>query len=230
MKNLLSLLSLFLLCSCMSGYQKFYVSNNNIFEGADIEYLEQSEEPQLYVTNNLDEDVYDILSKHYAIIGTSNFEGPRNNINLAKDQAKKIGAKIVLVQESYNRTINNIYSNSYGITSDYTDRYNYSVLYFAKLKNDMSSGGFQYDNLTERERTIYNTNTGCIITLVYKDTPAFYANLIRGDIILKIDDKDILNQESILSIMKDKKYNNELNITFLRNGKVCTTKLKRTVN
>lgn len=52
--------------------------------GLELEYL-GNDEPQLYVTNNINDEMYDFESDHYEIIGSSNFEELINDINLAKN-------------------------------------------------------------------------------------------------------------------------------------------------
>ena len=47
--------------------------------------------------------------------------------------------------------------------------------------------GLRIDNLTPQIRQEIERNTGAIIRIVFEDTPAFYANLLSGDILLAIE-------------------------------------------
>ena len=59
---------------------------------------------------------------------------------------------------------------------------------------------------------------GAIIADVVPDSPADKAGLMRGDVILKIDDKTIKDSNDVSEIVSKTKINNKLVMVILRNG------------
>ena len=102
-KLFLSLLTVFILVifngCASSGYKDFY---NPYYKGSLIdfkgkypflEFLKEGEEPKIFVSNNLKEDIQNLKSKRYSLIGYSSFNGGLENEKAVKEQAKAIGAK-----------------------------------------------------------------------------------------------------------------------------------------
>ena len=68
-------------------------------------------------------------------------------------------------------------------------------------------------------RQSYKRNTGAFVNIVYKNTPAYYANIVRGDIIIKINDKEILNANDGISVINSIEKGSAVNIEVLRDRK-----------
>ncbi|MEF3281045.1 MAG: PDZ domain-containing protein [Elusimicrobiota bacterium] len=66
---------------------------------------------------------------------------------------------------------------------------------------------------------------GGIINMVYKNSPAYNANLKRGDIIVSIDDEDIENDEDLSYKVYYKKPGDKIRISYIRDGKKLTTEV-----
>ncbi len=80
--------------------------------------------------------------------------------------------------------------------------------------------GFSHADLTEKTRLYYKRNTGVVVTNVYKGTPLFYANIIKGDLIIGIDGIEVRNKEDLSAYVqiiyaKDSK---ECTLTFIRDS------------
>lgn len=67
---------------------------------------------------------------------------------------------------------------------------------------------------------------GAKITNVVDDSPAQKAGLLKGDIITKIDGTSIADPSMLSSIISDKKPNDEIQVTYLRDNKEKKVKLK----
>lgn len=114
MKSILILaIAMIMFTGCVqSNYSQFYTQamTKEVFqEGIDKKYiilLKDNEEPQLYQSNNMEEDGTKIISKGYVPFAYSSFNGPFENIENAKKQAKTVGAHIVLVKSDYTDTAN----------------------------------------------------------------------------------------------------------------------------
>lgn len=94
-------------------------------------------------------------------------------------------------------------SNFYGTGSTYTpgttsteyipysvDRYSYDALFLRQSEKRLRFG-FIYRDLTSEERQKHETNKGVKISLVIKQTAAYQADLLEGDVLLKIDGERI---------------------------------------
>lgn len=81
------------------------------------------------------------------------------------------------------------------------DRYEQSAYYFVKSRAQARFGVWIND-LSNGERERIGQNNGAIITLVMYDLPAFNANVLKNDILLKIDDIDIRDARHAGDIMK----------------------------
>jgi S1-C subfamily serine protease len=115
---------------------------------------------------------------------------------------------------------------SYAITSTiaYTEQinqYNYSAFLFIPIpyeNREDYTPGIAVSELSQHDREIYQQNTGALINIVYKNTTAYYANLIHGDIITNINGKRINSPEDYFDVLEKSKIGDIWNITFVRNG------------
>jgi len=80
-----------------------------------------------------------------------------------------------------------------------------------------------------RNRFFVKIPEGAIINKVVKDSPAYKAGLKRGDIILSIDGDNIENNDDLISKMYLKKPEDEITISYVRDGKVKETKVKLSI-
>jgi len=78
-------------------------------------------------------------------------------------------------------------------------RYDYLASYWAKIRN-VRFGAF-YVNLPPELSRQLQRNTGVVMDLIMKETPAFYANVLVGDVIIKVDDEEVTTQQSFTAIL-----------------------------
>ena len=93
-------------------------------------------------------------------------------------------------------------STTYGQTvvpiTTYQDRFDQQAVFMVK-SNRSYRIGVHLSRLTPELRKQYQRNTGAVIDFVIEDTPAYYANLLPGDILIEVNhqsftSKDDLNQ------------------------------------
>ena len=87
-------------------------------------------------------------------------------------------------------------STTYGtkaipITS-HQQRYDQTAVYLVKSTKKLKYG-ISFKDLTPDQRRSFERNTGVLIYIVMEDTPAFYANVLPGDILIKIDGSLVKN-------------------------------------
>jgi len=73
------------------------------------------------------------------------------------------------------------------------NRYEYGATFWAKSKP--LSLGVQVNDLTDEMRREIGSNRGVVVNVVVKGSPAFNADIIRGDIITRINDETIADAQ-----------------------------------
>jgi len=105
---LLPLLAL-ALCGCQNNYSKFYTST--LKPGYEI-WLQPFSGHTDFVSTSIDRFVADrdtLMRRGYRVIGVANFQaGARDYSSSLKEQAKLVGADVVLMASSYARTISGV--------------------------------------------------------------------------------------------------------------------------
>lgn len=190
--------------------------------GYNVTRLKENEEPKIIFSNDFDNDTYNILSTHYQCLGFSNFNGSQEDItNELITHCKKIGATIALYSKNYTDT--RYGSTQYGLYS--VKRYDYHVSYFVEFTDDVKLG-IELVDLDNRDSELYKRNTGAKVFIVYKESPAYFANIVRGDIIIKINEKDILTAKDGIIIMKSLRKGDDIKIDIIRDGQIKIFQLK----
>lgn len=100
-------------------------------------------------------------------------------------------------------------------------RYDQSAVYFVKI-NKKYKFGVQIANLTPEQRTTIERNTGAVIDVVMENTPAFIANILPGDILIRLNGTDVRNAEHASELMGAAPSNADCELSVLRNGQEKT--------
>ena len=251
------------LSGCASGYQQFYNPIVDARAQPEAILLADGQEPEIYGTNNFEQDTLTLRSKNYVLVGYSSFNGAYEGENGAKSQAKRVGATLILVSSEYtntqtststlflpnnqttyhsgtvsgNTTYNSAYSgymgssNTTGTYSGTSTTYGTQAVpitthqrryetayYFVKSSKKPKLGIFMQD-LTIEQRSQLGRNTGVFIEFVYEDSPAFYANILGGDVLIAVDDNPVINYQQALQLLTSiSSIKNSLKLTFLRHN------------
>jgi hypothetical protein len=178
-------IALFFSCETFSSFYDQWQDTNVL---QNIITLKEGEEPKISRSNNLDDDFFEILSNNYICIGTTSFNGPDDNIVAdIKRQCKINGATLAIYDKSYTDTRSGIYSSGSYVSSYNIRRYDYGVYYFVQ-RTFIPVFGWRLTDLDNNDRQIFHRNTGAIVYVVIKNSPAFYANIVKNDIIVRIND------------------------------------------
>jgi hypothetical protein len=219
------ILSIILFSSCTT-FLSFYDPWHDVNELKNIITLKEGEEPRIIRSSNIDDDVNDILSNNYIIIGTTSFNGPDDNItNSIKGQCRKNGATIALYGKEYTDTRTGIYRSGNYYSSYNIRRYDYSVYYFVQ-RTFLPALGWRLANLSNEDRRIFQRNTGAIVFVVLKNTSVFYANIVRNDIIIRINEHIINNLDDYWEIYDKLNTGDIIEVEYIRNNRSNIVKIK----
>lgn len=111
------------------------------------------------------------------------------------------------------------YTTTYGTQTTYipysVDRYDYLATFWTKRRSFVL--GVYYDNLTPELRQALQTNKRVVVTVVVKGTPAFQADILRGDVLKAIGDTEIYDTASAQQAVESRAGQNVV-IQIVRNG------------
>jgi S1-C subfamily serine protease len=85
--------------------------------------------------------------------------------------------------------------------------------------------GTNVANLSDETRIALKRNTGAVVVLVINDSPAFHANVLVGDIIIRIDDTPIDSEQDVTTKMPAFA-GKDCVLTVLRDGKETKIPIK----
>lgn len=100
-------------------------------------------------------------------------------------------------------------------------RYDYGAVYYVKKKYSL---GVSWREFTSEERQIFKTNAGLYIRYAVKGTPAFYADILPGDILAAINGESIYGVEEAGELLR-KHAGEEVDLAIFRDGEI----IKKTV-
>lgn len=96
------------------------------------------------------------------------------------------------------------------------DRYRHEVIYWVPLTVMPATGVWPRD-LTSEEATRFNRNTGAFVDVVVRGTPAFEANILSGDVIIRIDETPITSAQDYIDHVLACR-GREVSLVFIRDG------------
>ena len=98
-------------------------------------------------------------------------------------------------------------------------RYDQKAYYFVK-STQKHRFGFKFTDLPLDAAIELERNTGALVSLIYKRSPAFYAGIIPNDIIVRVNQTNIADSQHLLDILSAYPANSkQCVITILRNNR-----------
>lgn len=211
-------------CASLNSFSKFYVPFRDSASIHDKPWIEPANgKPVIYAYSG-DPEVDNLRAAEagYVPIGFSEFYGPPATMTKreALAQAKHVGASLVLIRSQYRST-------SFGVApwniSNPTPPSRVPTLndtmatYWVRADASKLRFGAQIAELSEAQRTALKRNTGVVVTVVVRGTPASDAQIRRGDVIFRIDGEEVRNPrgfQSQLSRLQGRK----VDLDLLREG------------
>lgn len=243
-----------ILTGCANGYTTYYkplaTSKSPLYVPSDLPIQVKISENIDLDTKQLIEDGYLILgvSKFIARSGSQNLKD-------MEKQAALVGAQVVLASKknlgsttiamplttpttntsTTNYNLRNNYGSyvtgsaqttSYGTQTQYVpitiSDTEYAAYFFAKFKNKI--GIFPAD-LTDLDKKNIEQNGGMKVGLIINNSPAYYAGVLKDDIILKINDKDVYGVNGYLESVNNLE-GEDVKFTIYRSGKILNKNIK----
>lgn len=207
---LICLVALISMVGCQSPYTLHYRSNAEYVNPKDAALYVQPNGPvDLRIGGDPIRDRETMMEDGYALVGYSSFQDGRMvNTNDVFTQAANIGATIVMTYTP--RHIASAYGSTsvavpagrgaigVGIPIEF-QTLDYLAVFWIKQK--AFGFGAYFAELTQDERAELGSNRGAKIALVIKGTPAFRADVLKGDIILKVDGIDVDDVAHLRSLL-----------------------------
>ena len=114
-------------------------------------------------------------------------------------------------------------STTYGTTvvpiTTQQRRYDQTAVFFVKSTKKLKFGVF-INNLNDVQRRDLERNTGAVIEIVVEKYPAFYANVLPGDVLIKINGVDVRDAAHAMKLMSQINANDKTAaFTVIRNNK-----------
>jgi len=164
---------------------------------ADLRAAAPPSQPELVEGRNAGADEKRLRAQSYMHVGTSHFEAGAADVReKAMRQGQRVGADRVIV---------------YPPTADSTDT---TVAYYVRFKLPF---GATFRDLRPQEMSDLGTGGGVAIGTVVNDSPASRANLLTGDIVLRCDDKAIIDRADFQNRLRAKA-GQPVTLTIVRNG------------
>ena len=119
---------------------------------------------------------------------------------------------------TYNGTSTTYGTKAVPVTS-HQRRYDQNAVYLVK-STKKPKFGVSFNDLSPDQRAALERNTGVFINVVMEESPAFYSNVLAGDVLIAVDGQRVINTKQAMQLMgsvSPDKPSSEL--TVLRKGK-----------
>ena len=118
-------------------------------------------------------------------------------------------------------------TTQYGTKTTYVpysvDRYNYFATFWAKMKPPLL--GVRVQDLSKEQRSSLGTNKGVQVFAVIKSSPAYSADILNGDILRKISERDVVDAPTFSTLIGEFA-GKEVTIEVFRNGKTLKKRVR----
>jgi S1-C subfamily serine protease len=82
------------------------------------------------------------------------------------------------------------------------DRNNYDATFWVKRDTSKIMLGINPGALSDAQKHQLQRNSGIVAAVVVNGTPAFQANILEGDILLKVNDEDLIEPATMVAQME----------------------------
>ena len=219
----------------ISKYYKPYATSENTKDfqkiKKGIESLKPNQKVEIIYYDN-EQTYLNLKAKSYIALGYSTFFDRDLPEQAFEKRAREIGASIVVI-EKQGVSENAMNSGEDPNNLDYI--YHYKAVFLSKYNYNKlgESSGLEISEIPLDKRTLYQRNTGMYIKTIFQDGRAYNANMLVGDVIIKINNIDIKSDNDFyIAKESELKKGNTLEYTLLRlvNNELREIKIPITYN
>jgi membrane-associated protease RseP (regulator of RpoE activity) len=196
------------LTACAANpYTKFYRGKPN--GQALTNYVPPTEPLQIYGSRDFHGDIQTLERRGYLPIGYSAFNANAAKVsdNQLREEAKVLGAAVVLTSSHYTNTVSGTFGASTATArgaAAFVIPYNiqkndFSAVYLVKTRPHF---GAMYGTIDAATRTRLQTNAGVLVAVVVDGSPAAKADVFPGDIVLTADGQRVDGPEQFNDYLK----------------------------
>lgn len=189
-----------------------------------------ADRPELFHGNDPDADYIHMLEEGFGLIGTSAFNGPNAGPGFSSNaltQAEKVHASAVVEYFPKYAGRGEPLGNAATIIFGKLPTYDYLASYWIKLKSPIF-GVYVEELLAELKQKMGN-NKGVVVVAVVKNSPAFSAGIIRGDVLKGIGEMDVVDKNT-LDEATNKYAGKKTTVIILRDGNKLTKEILFNLN
>ncbi|MEE9331385.1 MAG: PDZ domain-containing protein [Methylophilaceae bacterium] len=212
-------------------YEKHYKEQND----RGLKSLKVDPDTKLYVSNHSDVDNISMLESGYDMMGSTGFEAGSITPDMALQHAKSIEADVVLVYSKYAakesplskleaikeaaKTTGEVDPE---LLEEAEEQYKYYASYWAKMP--MPLLGLHVIKLKRKSNEDESAiaEEGLKVLAVIKDSPAFEAGLLRGDVLLRLGNVNLQRPEALSTAVR-KYQGKKVEIAYERNHVSAST-------
>ena len=103
-------------------------------------------------------------------------------------------------------------------------RYDCIALYFAKAKKKRV--GIFVSMVPDEIRAQIGKNQGLYVQVVVEESPAYYANVLEGDVLLELNGEKLYTETSLINVLRNTPEQDDLAVKIWRKGQVLDSVLK----
>lgn len=211
--RLLPLLAVCLfLAACAGARTSHYVPYVDPQTLTDGQKLAPGENPRIYASSDLDRDVKSAVAKGYRAVGHSAFKGELEGDQGLIEQARKMGAVIVLVKSKLadNRTLvlpafaagqPAPPASASGTSENYSNASELAVFFVKAAVQKLKFGLFLTD-LPAALRSKLGRNSGALVEVVREKSAAAAARILPGDVVIEIAGTPIRDGSHAAEVMR----------------------------
>jgi hypothetical protein len=239
MQKILLGLMLTLLCNLQAfaadnPYEKNYKAQNT----GGLASLQANPDTKMYVSNHKDKDNIHMLENGYDMMGTTGFEAGEVPAEMALQHAKAIKADTVLVYTKHGAALTaaskiDTYKEAAkknGGEIDEKDlieddvKYKYFASYWAKLPPPLLGVHvIKLARSADEENQQKQLLKGLNVLAVVKGSPAEAAGIMRGDMLLKLNNTELNKAEELAKVVREYQ-GKQVEVEYERDGVKATTK------
>lgn len=192
-------------------YEKNYREQNS----GNLKSLNPNPDTKMYVSNHKDEDNISMLENGYDMMGTSGFDGTDTPADLALQFGKAIKADTVLVYSKYGsaktpasklQMIKEAAKRGGEIDAkdleEPATEYQYYASYWAKLPTPLLGVHLIKLKPVADAKNKPADEAGLNIIAVIKESPAAKAGIVKGDVLLKLGDVELVKPDDLFAAVK----------------------------